>query len=705
MDLNKVEILPPFKNFLATVGNIPSSYQESMTYYEMLQWFCNYLENTVIPTLNNNGQSVIELQNLFTQLHDYVEKYFNDLDVQQEINNKLDTMASDGTLNELLLPYFNTYKNEINQEITNQNNRIDLINTKVDSVANGTPLVASSTQEMTETSKIYVNTNDNKWYYYNGVSWVIGGDYLSNPTQDYIINFINNIQSINSENIISNLIHYKFINPSNGNESDYSSFGYATDFIEIKIPNVKMRLDSINTKIIETSGNFGMAFYDDNKNYISGIKYSNSESHTSSSIDFIPPPKTKYVRFSIRNLPSTLNLFILSAFDIYNSIINYIDVKTLLLDDFKNINITKNFLTGYNISYINGSYTNTSRTDVSASDEFIEILPCAFTLESLNPRAFDGNDSRGLAFYDSNKQYISGIQYNNNGNKLIISNVPKKAQFIRCSISHPSLTPENSLSITYNNIYNLIYDLFNKTKNIDTIKQDYLSSFLNVGVIGDSFASGSCGVDNNGTTEIIEFKEHSWPQYLARKIGTNFINYTKGGFTAHKFVTNSEYGLLKIIEDASINPCELYLIGLGINDSWAPNSLGTIDDISTNNDTFYGNYSKIIDTIKNLHPKAIIICMTIPVVSPATNRNDFNTAIRNIYEHYSNNNVYLIDCANINDYDSILRSHYRNGHLNALGYALSADIIHNAINQIIEENISNFNNIEIINTDYELPQP
>lgn len=189
MDLNKVEILPPFKNFFATVGNIPSSYQESMTYYEMLQWFCNYLENTVIPTLNNNGQSVIELQNLFTQLHDYVEKYFNDLDVQEEINNKLDIMASDGTLNELLLPYFNTYKNEINSIITNQNQTINSINNKVNSAVSGSPLVANSISEMTNTSRIYVNTTNGHWYWYNGSNWIDGGVYqsteLGNNSVDY----------------------------------------------------------------------------------------------------------------------------------------------------------------------------------------------------------------------------------------------------------------------------------------------------------------------------------------------------------------------------------------------------------------------------------------------------------------------------------------------------------------------------------------
>lgn len=41
----------------------------------------------------------------------------------------------------------------------------------------GTPLVASSTSGMTDTTKVYVNTTDGKWYYYDGNSWEIGGTY------------------------------------------------------------------------------------------------------------------------------------------------------------------------------------------------------------------------------------------------------------------------------------------------------------------------------------------------------------------------------------------------------------------------------------------------------------------------------------------------------------------------------------------------
>lgn len=102
---NKVVILPPFKRFCMTIGEIPTSYLESMTYYEMLLWFTNYLQNTVIPAINNNGEAVTELQEKYIELKNYVDNYFDNLDIQTEIDNKLDEMAESGQLADIIAQY------------------------------------------------------------------------------------------------------------------------------------------------------------------------------------------------------------------------------------------------------------------------------------------------------------------------------------------------------------------------------------------------------------------------------------------------------------------------------------------------------------------------------------------------------------------------------------------------------------------------
>ena len=97
--------LPPLKRMCMTIGQLPSSYVESMSYYEMLVWFIHYLRDEVIPVVNANGEAVEELQELYVQLQEYVNNYFDNLDVQEEINNKLDEMAESGQLTDIIAQY------------------------------------------------------------------------------------------------------------------------------------------------------------------------------------------------------------------------------------------------------------------------------------------------------------------------------------------------------------------------------------------------------------------------------------------------------------------------------------------------------------------------------------------------------------------------------------------------------------------------
>ena len=93
----KVETLKPFTRFLMTIGELPTSYLMSMTYYEQIIWFTKYLQETVIPAINNNAQAVIEIQ-----------EFINNLDLQDEVDNKLDEMAESGELEEIMADYLNS---------------------------------------------------------------------------------------------------------------------------------------------------------------------------------------------------------------------------------------------------------------------------------------------------------------------------------------------------------------------------------------------------------------------------------------------------------------------------------------------------------------------------------------------------------------------------------------------------------------------
>ena len=100
--------MSPFKRLVMTIGTLPTAFTESLTYYEALAYFVKYLEETVIPAINQNAAATRELQILFTELKNYVDTYFDNLDVQEEINNKLDDMVEAGTLQEIIAEYLNS---------------------------------------------------------------------------------------------------------------------------------------------------------------------------------------------------------------------------------------------------------------------------------------------------------------------------------------------------------------------------------------------------------------------------------------------------------------------------------------------------------------------------------------------------------------------------------------------------------------------
>ena len=100
-----VKYVSPLKKICMTIGELPTSYLETMSYYEMLVWFTEFMKNQMIPALNTNAEAVQELQTLYEELRVYVNDYFDNLDVQDEINNKLEAMAESGQLTDIIAQY------------------------------------------------------------------------------------------------------------------------------------------------------------------------------------------------------------------------------------------------------------------------------------------------------------------------------------------------------------------------------------------------------------------------------------------------------------------------------------------------------------------------------------------------------------------------------------------------------------------------
>lgn len=98
---NKLKDLSPFRFWCQKV--LPLVYDDSLSYYELLCKVVQYLNDT-IENMRLSGEDIDNLHYAFVMLQDYTNEYFSRLDVQEEINGKLDEMAEDGTLEDLINP-------------------------------------------------------------------------------------------------------------------------------------------------------------------------------------------------------------------------------------------------------------------------------------------------------------------------------------------------------------------------------------------------------------------------------------------------------------------------------------------------------------------------------------------------------------------------------------------------------------------------
>ena len=100
--LGNYKSLQPFRFWCQKV--LPLVYDDSLSYYELLCKVVDYLNKTMEDVETLNGD-VTNLHKAYVQLQEYVNNYFNTLDVQEEINNKLDEMVENGTLMNLFNKY------------------------------------------------------------------------------------------------------------------------------------------------------------------------------------------------------------------------------------------------------------------------------------------------------------------------------------------------------------------------------------------------------------------------------------------------------------------------------------------------------------------------------------------------------------------------------------------------------------------------
>ena len=96
MAVEKAKNVPPF--VLWCTATIPTAFDDSMSYYEAVCALYKWIQDNMVEPINNNATLLEQTIKDMATLKSYVDNYFDNLDVQEEINNKLDDMAEKGEL-------------------------------------------------------------------------------------------------------------------------------------------------------------------------------------------------------------------------------------------------------------------------------------------------------------------------------------------------------------------------------------------------------------------------------------------------------------------------------------------------------------------------------------------------------------------------------------------------------------------------------
>lgn len=101
-NMHSYSTMSPFRYWVQKV--LPLVYDDSLSYYELLNKVVAFLNN-VIETADDLTADMTALYTAYGQLQDYVNEYFDNLDLSSEVDRKLDEMVTDGTIPQIINTY------------------------------------------------------------------------------------------------------------------------------------------------------------------------------------------------------------------------------------------------------------------------------------------------------------------------------------------------------------------------------------------------------------------------------------------------------------------------------------------------------------------------------------------------------------------------------------------------------------------------
>ena len=420
----------------------------------------------------------------------------------------------------------------------------------------------------------------------------------------------------------NNLITGSFIHYQNGNIVPLNdNFHYINCIVE-NVRQIKY------THKVSIPDDRGLAFYDCNNVFIEGHQAISTEQTIN------VPSNAVYCKASVD----------------YNS-------QLILLEDCDDINHNiSERLPLYNNNpskFISNKYINYSNGNVIDLLNFHYVECYVKGIRALKyTHKVSIPDDRGLAFYDENGYFISGVQTTAYDQWIV---VPNNAVYCKASV-------DNSNELIYLINISEIIDILNKNNE----KNDYnniLSSFNNITCIGDSLTYSQVYTADNNSRQAYQ----TYPMCLQKRTGTTTVGMATAGYDAVDWWTNYNTSL-----EQKTNQLAIIYLGTnnGLTDTLSSDApINT--DYSTWSNTNTGSYAKIVAKCQELGMKVLLL--KVWATSGSMGVETTNSVITQIGTRFG---CAVVDSINLSDmkyhyYPDL--SGYNRVHYNDLGYSAFTD--------------------------------
>lgn len=110
-----MSLISDFRRFPKSIGELPTSYRESISYEEQLLWLCNFIEKEILPSIDISKETIEEITSAIKALKE-----------------ELDSSVSDLELNINGVKVYSDAQNEILKAIIE--NQLDILNLRFDNI-------------------------------------------------------------------------------------------------------------------------------------------------------------------------------------------------------------------------------------------------------------------------------------------------------------------------------------------------------------------------------------------------------------------------------------------------------------------------------------------------------------------------------------------------------------------------------------------